>query len=74
MAANRPACHHPLVVIPAKAGIHLPSLVLGVTKMGGQPLLLSRHAELVSGSIAPHRSVARGEKWMLKQVQHDEVN
>ena len=41
MAANRPACHHPLVVIPAKAGIHLPSLVLGVTKMGGQPLLLS---------------------------------
>ncbi len=30
-----------------------------------------RHPELVSGSIAPNRSMVNDEKWMLKQVQHD---
>jgi hypothetical protein len=33
--------------------------------------LPDRHAELVSASIPPPDSAARGEKWTLKQVQGD---
>jgi hypothetical protein len=33
----------------------------------------SRHAELVSASIAPPRPVVREEGWTLKQVQGDEI-
>ncbi|OYX60796.1 MAG: hypothetical protein B7Y89_15275 [Novosphingobium sp. 32-60-15] len=33
----------------------------------------ARHPALVSGSIVPRPLKARGERWMLKQVQHDEV-
>jgi chromosome segregation protein len=34
----------------------------------------TRHPELVSGSIPPNRAEGETEKWMLKQVQHDEVS
>jgi acyl-CoA synthetase (NDP forming) len=33
----------------------------------------ARHPELVSGSIAPSETRARGERWALKQVQGDEA-
>jgi hypothetical protein len=32
----------------------------------------NRHPELVSGSMVHHARTERDEKWMLKQVQHDE--
>ncbi len=32
-----------------------------------------RHPELVSGSISPLLTLHGSAKWMLKQVQHDEV-
>src|SRR4051812_31339723 len=35
-------------------------------------LVLFRHPELVSGSTSPPELSGRNEKWMLKQVQHDE--
>jgi hypothetical protein len=39
----------------------------------GLSLALSRHPELVSGSMPPHGAAAACEaRWMLKQVQHDE--
>ncbi len=31
-----------------------------------------RHPELVSGSILPSMQISQFERWMLKQVQHDE--
>ncbi len=31
-----------------------------------------RHPELVSGSIVPYNPLVEADKWMLKQVQHDE--
>jgi LPS-assembly lipoprotein len=33
---------------------------------------ISRHPELVSGSIVPNKPGLDAAKWMLKQVQHDE--
>ena len=33
-----------------------------------------RHPELVSGSIAPNNPMGEADKWMLKQVQHDDVS
>ena len=35
--------------------------------------LLTRHPELVSGSISPLQPADRVARWMLKQVQHDGV-
>jgi hypothetical protein len=40
----------------------------GVTQNSAQ----LRHPELVSGSIVPMPPKVCREKWMLKQVQHDE--
>jgi hypothetical protein len=34
-------------------------------------ILLSRHPELVSGSIFRLAQMVLAERWMLKQVQHD---
>ena len=34
---------------------------------------LIRHPELVSGSIYRHKPMVSSARWMLKQVQHDEV-
>ncbi|WP_156313407.1 hypothetical protein [Erythrobacter sp. SG61-1L] len=33
---------------------------------------LTRHPELVSGSISPDRTAVREDTWLLKQVQHDD--
>ena len=33
----------------------------------------NRHPELVSGSISPNDPSGEADKWMLKQVQHDEL-
>ena len=35
--------------------------------------LLTRHPELVSGSIYQPQPLVCAEAWMLKQVQHDEI-
>jgi glycyl-tRNA synthetase beta chain len=34
----------------------------------------TRHPELVSGSISPNEPKGETDKWMLKQVQHDDVS
>jgi len=39
--------------------------------IGGVTRSLSRHPELVSGSISPQAMSERVEGWMLKLVQHD---
>jgi hypothetical protein len=33
----------------------------------------NRHPELVSGSISPKDAPVKTDKWMLKQVQHDDT-
>jgi glycyl-tRNA synthetase beta chain len=33
----------------------------------------NRHPELVSGSIVPNEPMGKADKWMLKQVQHDDL-
>jgi glycyl-tRNA synthetase beta chain len=33
----------------------------------------NRHPELVSGSISPNDPSGEADKWMLKQVQHDDL-
>ena len=33
----------------------------------------NRHPELVSGPISPNNSSSEADKWMLKQVQHDDL-
>jgi hypothetical protein len=38
----------------------------------GRTINTSRHAELVSASIAPHGPSDQVEKWTLKQVQGDD--
>ena len=55
-------------VVPTPKGL---AEVLGLKR--SPPNTPVRHPELVSGSISPNKTSVEADKWMLKQVHHDDA-